>query len=62
MNNIRLVMYSNLAPYSKDLKINDVLTFSWDEKKVDFNPPTLAEKRKIKNDAKTLLKKITQNK
>lgn len=39
----RSVMYSNLAPWSKNLKATDILEFSWDKERVEAEAPTSEE-------------------
>jgi len=55
--NTRLIMYSSLAPYSKNLKLTDVLKFSWDNETTSYVPTPL-EKEAVKKQANELFKKI----
>ena len=39
----RSVMYSNLAPWSKNLKVSDVMEFAWDKERAAADAPTREE-------------------
>ncbi|TLX78404.1 hypothetical protein E9993_01615 [Labilibacter sediminis] len=61
----RLIMYSNLAPYSENLKVTDVLKFPWDNESnyiTEFKNLTKEEREELFNRGEKLLKRINETK
>ncbi len=58
LENTRLVMFSSLAPYSKNLKLTEVLKFEWDNEKPIPVKITKEERGRIKKEAEEILRRI----
>ncbi|WP_430811266.1 MULTISPECIES: hypothetical protein [unclassified Carboxylicivirga] len=58
MENTRFIMFASLAPYSKNLKLTEVLKFDWDNETVAPVKLTEEEREKIKQEGAAILKQL----
>ena len=56
----RSVMYSNLAPWSKDLKPKDVMEFAWDKERAAADAPTRDEMESTRRWAESVAATLSQ--
>lgn len=56
----RSVMYSNLAPWSKNLKVSDVMEFAWDKERAAAEAPTREEMESTRRWAESVAATLSQ--